>query len=184
MTDLNDEETAVVDLVRTWVDREVRPMVRELEHANTYLSVLPTRTFLYGIDPGDEVEVHLNSTHLVLLGIEAISEADERGQRNVLGTINGQLRPTQIRDRSVASTVTLTEKADPTNPRHVAVPFAGAVHALVSEGDTVEAGQTVATVEAMKMEASITTPSTGTIARLVMSDTRQAEGGDLLLELG
>ncbi len=36
MTDLNDEETAVVDLVRTWVDREVRPVVRELEHANTY----------------------------------------------------------------------------------------------------------------------------------------------------
>jgi len=148
------------------------------------LSVLPTRIFLYGIDPGDEVEVHLDSTHLVLLGIEAIGEVDARGRRNVLGTINGQLRPTQVRDRSVDSTVTLTEKADPTNPRHVAVPFAGAVHPLVSEGDTVEAGQTVATVEAMKMEASITTPSTGTVARLVIDDTRQAEGGDLLLELG
>jgi len=187
--ELTDDDLAgLVDDRRPTLNRLLFPgPTSEFDAAHTEfgdLSVLPTRTFLYGIDPGDEVEVHLNSTHLVLLGIEAISEADERGQRNVLGTINGQLRPTQIRDRSVASTVTLTEKADPTNPRHVAVPFAGAVHALVSEGDTVEAGQTVATVEAMKMEASITTPSTGTIARLVISDTRQAEGGDLLLELG
>ena len=36
MTELNEDEAAVVDLVRTWVDREVRPVVQELEHANTY----------------------------------------------------------------------------------------------------------------------------------------------------
>jgi alkylation response protein AidB-like acyl-CoA dehydrogenase len=33
---LNDEEQAIVDTVREFVDREVRPVVRELEHANTY----------------------------------------------------------------------------------------------------------------------------------------------------
>jgi pyruvate carboxylase len=57
------------------------------------------------------------------------------------------------------------------------------VHANVAEGDAVEAGQTVATIEAMKMEASITTPNAGTVARLVIADTRQVEGGDLLLVL-
>jgi alkylation response protein AidB-like acyl-CoA dehydrogenase len=36
MSELNDEERAVVATVREWVDREVRPVVRELEHANTY----------------------------------------------------------------------------------------------------------------------------------------------------
>ena len=35
---------------------------------------------------------------------------------------------------------------------------------LVAEGDTVEAGATVATIEAMKMEASITAPVAGTVA--------------------
>ena len=77
----------------------------------------------------------------------------------------------------------MLEKAEAGNPRHVAVPFAGFVHALVAEGDRVEAGQTVATIEAMKMEASITAPSAGTVKRLAISDTRQAEGGDLLLVL-
>src|SRR3954465_3442361 len=33
---LSAEEQAVVDTVREWVDREVRPVVRELEHENTY----------------------------------------------------------------------------------------------------------------------------------------------------
>ena len=33
---LSEEEQAIVDTVREFVDREVRPVVRELEHANTY----------------------------------------------------------------------------------------------------------------------------------------------------
>jgi alkylation response protein AidB-like acyl-CoA dehydrogenase len=36
MSGLSDEERAVVATVREFVDREVRPVVRELEHANTY----------------------------------------------------------------------------------------------------------------------------------------------------
>lgn len=75
------------------------------------------------------------------------------------------------------------EKADHGDPRHVAIPFAGIVQALVAEGDVLAAGQTVATIEAMKMEAVITTPSAGIVGRLAISDTRQAEGGDLLLVL-
>ena len=34
--ELNEDEQAIVELVRDFVDREVRPVVRELEHANTY----------------------------------------------------------------------------------------------------------------------------------------------------
>jgi len=33
---LSTEEQAVVDTVADWVDREVRPVVRDMEHANTY----------------------------------------------------------------------------------------------------------------------------------------------------
>jgi pyruvate carboxylase len=148
------------------------------------LSIVPTEAFLYGMrQDGSETEVEIAEGRMLLFGIEAIGDADERGIRNVLGTINGQLRPTEVRDRSVDSKVAASEKADTANARHVAVPFAGVVHALVSEGDTVEAGQTVATIEAMKMEAAITSATAGKVSRLVISGTRQAEGGDLLLVL-
>ncbi|HEU0102524.1 MAG TPA: acyl-CoA dehydrogenase family protein [Mycobacteriales bacterium] len=36
MSELDTEERALVDLVREWVDREVKPVVAELEHSNTY----------------------------------------------------------------------------------------------------------------------------------------------------
>jgi alkylation response protein AidB-like acyl-CoA dehydrogenase len=36
MCELDQDETAIVALVRNWVDREVKPVVRGLEHANTY----------------------------------------------------------------------------------------------------------------------------------------------------
>jgi pyruvate carboxylase len=75
------------------------------------------------------------------------------------------------------------EKADARDPQHVAVPFAGFVHAVVAEGDVVEAGQPVATVEAMKMEAAVTAPTSGTVVRLAIDSPQNAEGGDLLLVL-
>jgi alkylation response protein AidB-like acyl-CoA dehydrogenase len=40
MCELDQDETAIVALVRNWVDREVKPVVRGLEHANTYLGSL------------------------------------------------------------------------------------------------------------------------------------------------
>ncbi|GAA4743450.1 acyl-CoA dehydrogenase family protein [Nocardioides endophyticus] len=36
MPPLSSEEQAVVEIVREWVDRQVKPVVQELEHANTY----------------------------------------------------------------------------------------------------------------------------------------------------
>src|ERR1700739_1312548 len=36
MSALNDEEPMLVDTVRTFIDRDVKPAVREVEHANEY----------------------------------------------------------------------------------------------------------------------------------------------------
>ncbi len=147
------------------------------------LSVLPTTNFLYGMTPGAEYPVDLEEGKRLLLGVQAISGADERGYRTVMCTINGQLRPVSVRDRSVSSDVPAQEKADPGKPGHVAAPFDGVVTIVVEQGAAVKAGDTVATIEAMKMEASITAPVAGTVARLALDGTRQVEGGDLVLVL-
>jgi pyruvate carboxylase len=115
------------------------------------------------------------------MGIEAISGPDERGMRTVMCTLNGQLRPVSVRDRSVDAAVKTAEKADRDDKRQVAAPFAGVVSLKVADGDEVEAGQTVATIEAMKMEAAITAPVAGTVERLAIGPIQQVEGGDLLL---
>ncbi len=160
---------------------------REFEaHRDEYgdTSRLSTNQFFYGLRQGEEHRVELERGVELLIGLEAISDADERGMRTVLCILNGQLRPVLVRDRSIASDVPAAEKADKANPDHVAAPFAGVVTVAVSAGDAVEAGQTIATIEAMKMEAAITAPKAGTVDRVAVSATAQVEGGDLLVVVG
>lgn len=146
-------------------------------------SVLPTQDFFYGLEPEREHTVTLDPGVTLLIELEAISDADERGFRTVLATLNGQLRPVSVRDKSIATEVKAAEKAERGNERHVAAPFAGVVTLQVDEGDAVSAGQTVATIEAMKMEASITAQCAGTVGRLAIGKIQQVEAGDLLIEL-
>ena len=143
-------------------------------------SRLSANQFFYGLRHGEEHRVRLERGVELLIGLEAISDADERGMRTVMCIINGQLRPVLVRDRSIASEVPTAEKADRSNPDHVAAPFAGVVTVGVAVGDKVSAGQTIATIEAMKMEAAITAPKAGTVSRMAVSATAQVEGGDLL----
>jgi pyruvate carboxylase len=144
-------------------------------------SSLSANQFFYGLRHGDEHRVKLERGVELLIGLEAISDPDERGMRTVMCILNGQLRPVVVRDRSIASEIPTAEKADRSNPDHVAAPFAGVVTVNVEVGDEVEAGQTIATIEAMKMEAAITAPKAGKVGRVAVSTTAQVEGGDLLV---
>ena len=143
----------------------------------------PARTSSTACGRGKEYAVDLEPGVRLLIELEAIGEADERGMRTVMATLNGQLRPIQVRDRSVASDLPVAEKADRANPGHVAAPFAGVVTLAVAEGDEVAAGATVATIEAMKMEAAITAPKAGQGDAAGHQPVQQVEGGDLLVEI-
>ena len=50
-----------------------------------------------------------------------------------------------------------------------------------SRTEPAAAGDAIATIEAMKMEAAITTPVAGTVERLALSGTMQVQAGDLLV---
>jgi pyruvate carboxylase len=187
-TELSDEDRqGLADSRRPTLNRLLfpGPTKEYLAHRDSYgnTSVLSTKDFLYGLESEIEHTVELEPGVILLIELEAISEPDERGYRTVMTSLNGQLRPVSVRDLEVATDVKAAEKADRGNPRHIAAPFAGVVTLQVDEGDKVAAGQTVATIEAMKMEASITAQQEGTIARMAIGKVQQVEGGDLLLEL-
>jgi pyruvate carboxylase len=170
---------------RRTLDRLLFPgPTREFEESRaTYgdLSVLSTADYLYGLQPGQEHGVTIEEGKTLLFGLQSVGQPDQRGIRTVMCTINGQLRPIPVRDRSVEPDAPAAEKADPSRPGHVAAPFGGSVTPVVAAGDKVAAGDTVAKIEAMKMEASITTPVAGTVSRLALAGTAQVDGGDLIL---
>ena len=145
------------------------------------LSPLDTIDYLYGLRPGVEVAVKISTGVDLLLTLEAIGEADDKGMRTVMTTINGQLRPVPVRDRSITVDTKAAEKADAARPGQIPAPFSGVVTLKISVGDTVSAGQAVATIEAMKMEAAITTPVAGKVVRLAIPVTQQVDAGDLLV---
>ena len=153
----------------------------EVRAAYGDLSPLDTADYLYGLAPGTEHVVEIERGVQLYVGLEAIGEADDKGMRTVMTTLNGQLRPVFVRDRSITVEARQAERADTSKPGQVAAPFSGVVTVKVSEGEAVTAGQPVASIEAMKMEAAITSSVDGTVQRVVIPATAQVEAGDLLV---
>lgn len=148
------------------------------------LSALPSGPFFYGLEPGEETAVTLGQGVELFLAIDAIGIADDRGFREVYCRLNGQPRVVTVRDRSIEAKKPANERADPTNPRHISAPFSGVVSVDVSPGDKVSLGQAVATIEAMKMEAAITTPEAGTVERVAIDKVAKVDAGDLIAVIG
>jgi pyruvate carboxylase len=145
------------------------------------LDSVDTLDYLYGLEQGHEHVVEISKGVRIFVGLEAIGSPDTKGFRTVMATLNGQLRPLNIRDKKIASDVVVAEKANPANPAEVAAPFAGVVTLQVVEGTPVALGQPVATIEAMKMEATITSNIAGIVRRLAIGKTQSVESGDLIL---
>ena len=183
-----DHEALQGDDVRRVLNRLLLPGPAKSheEQAARYgnLAVLPSRIFWYGLDlnQGDS-EVELRPGVTVLVGLDAVGEPNDEGIRTVVFRLNGQMRPIDIRDTSAASSTVQSEKADAQNTGHVAAPFRGVVNVTVAPGDTVEAGDSVAVIEAMKMESAISAPVEGTVVRVVVPPAAQVEPGDLVVEI-
>jgi pyruvate carboxylase len=147
------------------------------------VSVVPTRAFLYGLEPGEELAVDLGPGVRLYVRLEAITEADGRGIRTLLVTLNGQPRPIDAQDRSLQPEVPAREKADPGEDGHIAAPMTGVVTLTVDEGERVVGGQQIGSVEAMKMESAIRAQADGIVERLAVASGTNVEAGDLLIVL-
>lgn len=88
MEGLSEEEVAIVQLVRKFVNREVKPVVNELEHANTYPKKLIEQMKELGIfglaipEPWGEAQVSLSAYCLV-------TEELARGWMSLAGAMGG-----------------------------------------------------------------------------------------------
>jgi pyruvate carboxylase len=155
----------------------------EAEERYGDVSVIPTKPFFYGLETGQELDLDLEPGVRLHVGLEAVSEADQRGIRALIVTVNGQARSVDAQDRSLEPETPSTEKADPNQEGHVAAPMTGAVTLAVEEGEEVEEGQQIGTMEAMKMESAISAPVSGTVERITVPSGTNVESGDLLLVL-
>jgi len=146
---------------------------------------LETRHFLTGPDMGEEFEVSLEKGKT--LTIKALTpglQLTEDGLREVNFELNGQKRTVMIKDETAQDDHTRRLKASSDNPWHVGAPMKGdVVQVKVVPGETVEAGQVVAVLSAMKMEMAVQSPISGKVRATHIEIGDKVDGDDLLIEL-
>ena len=155
-------------------------------HARSYAdtSVLPTPLFFFGPEIGTENLVEIEPGKTLIVKLLTVGEAHDDGTRTVFFELNGQPREVVVTDRSLASAVRETPKADPADPNQVAAPLPGLVVGVaVNVGDAVRKGQKLLSIEAMKMETTLYAERPGRVTEVITAVGRQVKTGELLVRL-
>ncbi|MCI2925065.1 pyruvate carboxylase [Staphylococcus hominis] len=148
------------------------------------LSLLDTPTFFFGMRNGETVEIEIENGKRLIIKLETISEADEKGNRTIYYVMNGQARRITIKDENIKTNANVKPKADKTNPNHIGAQMPGSVTEVkVSVGDEVKVNQPLLITEAMKMETTIQAPFNGVIKKITVGNGDAIATGDLLIEI-
>ncbi len=146
--------------------------------------VLPTPVFFYGLEPGQEVSFDVQRGMTLIVTYVAMSEPDDHGHRTIFFELNGQPRTIKVLDHSLAASARARQRADEDDPGQVGAPMPGMIMTVsVSAGQRVQEGDRLFTIEAMKMETSVPSPVTGTVAEIVAGVGAQVETRDLVITL-
>jgi len=146
------------------------------------VGVLPTPGFFYGLKPGEEITVEIESGKTMIVKFLTIGEAHPDGTRTLFFELNGQPREVTIRDRSLRVVERAHPKVNPEDPGQVGAPTAGLVSSVaVQVNHTIERGAKLLTLEAMKMQSNIYAPIAGRVVNLHVTPGQHVEAKDLLV---
>jgi pyruvate carboxylase len=87
---------------------------------------LPTRTFFYGMEPGEEIEAEIDPGVSLVIRLSAVGETNEEGEVRVFFELNGQPRTIRVPNRKIAAGQ-VRPKAEAGNPNHIGAPMPGVV---------------------------------------------------------
>jgi pyruvate carboxylase len=147
-------------------------------------SAIPTRTFFYGMEPGEEITVDLERGKHLIIRFVTLSEPHDDGTRTVFFELNGQPRPVRVPDRSQVVKRPPRRQAEPDHPDHVGAPMPGTIATVnVALGQLVARGDVLVTIEAMKMETSVRADRDAKVREVVAHPGEHVEAKDLLLVL-
>ena len=145
--------------------------------------VLPTQTFFYGMQPGEEITAEIDPGKTLEILLQAVGETNEEGDARVFFELNGQPRVIRVPNRKVKSTAAARPKAENGNINHIGAPMPGVVASVaVLTGAQVHAGDLLLTIEAMKMETGLHAERDAVIKAVHVTPGAQIDAKDLLIE--
>ena len=145
---------------------------------------LPTRTFFYGMIPGEEITAEIDPGKKLEVRLQAVGETTDDGEVKVFFELNGQPRVIKVPNRAIKAKVAAKPKAIEGNPGHIGAPMPGSIASVaVVAGQKVSAGDLLLTIEAMKMETGIHADRAAVVKALYVQPGSQIDAKDLLVEL-
>jgi pyruvate carboxylase len=145
---------------------------------------LPTHTFFYGMEPGQEISAEIDPGKILEIRMQARAATNDDGEAKVFFELNGQPRTIRVPDRKAAAVVAKMPKAEVGNPNHVGAPMPGVVATVAAQaGKEVKEGDLLLTIEAMKMETGIHAERDAVIKAVHVTPGGQIDAKDLLVEL-
>src|SRR5690606_4948905 len=146
--------------------------------------VLPTPVYFYGLNEGDELLVNIEKGKTLVIAYQGRAPTNEKGEVRCFFDLNGQPRTIVVPDRLKAGEVKVRAKASVSDPREVGAPMPGVISTLaVQQGQKVQAGDVLCSIEAMKMETAIHAEVDGEVVELLVKPGDQIDAKDLLVRL-
>jgi pyruvate carboxylase len=172
------------DLLSYLLYPEVFLKYEQFRQSYSDVSVLPTPGFFYGLKPGEEVTVEIESGKTLITKFLGTSDPHPDGTRTLFFELNGQPREVNLRDAALRVIERTHPKADPADPGQLAAPTAGVVSSVaVQANQAVQRGARLLTLEAMKMQSNIYAPISGRVAKLLVAPGQHVEAKDLLVTI-
>lgn len=141
--------------------------------------------FFHSLAEGETCEVKLEEGKILIVKLQEVRPVDSEGMREAIFEVNGNRRIIKIKDKTV--TVNSSNSvlyAEENNPMEIGANIPGnIIKVLVKEGETVEANQPIAVIEAMKMETNILAAAAGTVERIYVSEGQQVKAGEMVAKL-
>jgi pyruvate carboxylase len=145
---------------------------------------LPTKTFFYGMEPGEEITAEIDPGKTLEIRLQAVGETTDEGECKVFFELNGQPRVIRVPNRAIKAKTAAKPKAAEGNPAHIGAPMPGSIASVaVTAGQKVRAGDLLLTIEAMKMETGLHADREATVKAIHVQTGSQIDAKDLLIEL-
>lgn len=145
------------------------------------VTAVPTPAFFYGMKSNEEILVDIGRGKTIIIRLLYIGDVDESGNRVVYFRLNGQTRSVEIADKKANVKKVTHTKASA--PNHIGTPLQGLLSKVfVKQGEKVLKNTPLFTIEAMKMETTITAPKDMDIDKIVLQAGSMVESDDLVIE--
>lgn len=149
------------------------------------VDLYPTRIFFVGPKLNEVIDVEIERGKVLHIVVLAISDLmPTTGEREVFFQVNGQLRSMKVKDKAAMKDHKVHPKVDKSNNNQIGAPMPGQVLDIkVKEGTTINKGDTVVVLSAMKMETVVKSPIGGKVKKIYVQTGQQVQGDDLVVEL-